>query len=71
MVAEMAQLGRIIFIIGLIITVVGLFGGFWLMFQGSNDALAKLLLMAVPTGFMIMFAGLSTSVLFSSREDGK
>ncbi len=67
----MAQLGRIIFIIGLAITVTGLLGGFGLMFQGSNDALAKILLMAVPTGFVIMFAGLSTSVLFSSREDEK
>ncbi|HHL18808.1 MAG TPA: hypothetical protein ENJ33_03650 [Thiothrix sp.] len=67
----MAQLGRIVFIIGLAVAITGLLGGFGLVFQGSNDALAKILLMVIPIGFVIMFAGLSTSVLFSSREDGK
>jgi len=63
-----ALIGQILFIIGLIMSVVGLVVGFWLMFQDS-DKWAIRFLIAVPTGFMIMFTGLATSVLLSPNDD--
>ncbi len=63
-----ARLGQIIFIIGLIMAIIGLIFGFWHMFQG-HDELAKKFLFAVPTGFMFLFTGLATSVMFSPRDD--
>jgi len=63
-----ARLGQIIFIIGLIMAVVGFIFGFWNMFQG-NDEWAKKFLFAVPTGFMFLFTGLATSVMFSPRDN--
>jgi len=65
---NIALLGQIIFIIGLILSVVGLIFGFWLMFQG-NDEWAMNFLFAVPVGFMFLFTGLATSVMFSPRDD--
>jgi uncharacterized membrane protein len=65
---HIARLGQIVFIIGLILTVVGLIFGFWFMFQG-NDEWATKLLFAVPVGFMFLFTGLATSVMFSPRDD--
>ena len=65
---RVARIGQIIFIIGLILAVVGLIVGFWLMFQ-DNDKWALRFLIAVPIGFMFLFTGLATSVMFSSRDD--
>ena len=64
----MDRIGRYSMIAGLIITVVGLVLGFGFMFADS-DELAKMFLMAVPLGFLILFAGLSTVVLFSPDSD--
>ncbi|SEA60946.1 hypothetical protein SAMN05660964_01982 [Thiothrix caldifontis] len=66
----MDRLGRYSLIIGLVITVVGLIFGFGFMFVDS-DELAKIFLLAVPLGFLITFAGLSTIVIFSPRENDK
>jgi hypothetical protein len=63
----MDRIGRYSFIAGLVITVVGLVFGFGFMFA-DKDELAKMFLMAVPLGFLILFAGLSTIVLFSPRD---
>ncbi|EIJ33283.1 hypothetical protein [Thiothrix nivea] len=63
----MDRIGRYSFIAGLVITVVGLIFGFGFMFADS-DELAKMFLMAVPLGFLLLFAGLSTIVLFSPRD---
>ncbi len=60
--------GQILFIFGLILAVVGLIVGFWLMFA-DYDKWAIRFLLAVPTGFMFLFTGLATSVMFSSRDD--
>ena len=65
---SIALLGQIVFIIGLILAVVGLIFGFWFMFQ-DNDELASKFLFAVPVGFMFLFTGLATSVMFSPRDD--
>ena len=64
----LARIGQILFIIGLILAVVGLIVGFTFMFQG-NDKWAMRFLMAVPTGFVFLFTGLATSVMFSPRDD--
>lgn len=66
----MDRLGRYSFIVGLVITIVGLVFGFGFMFA-DHDELAKLFLMAVPVGFLILFAGLSTVILFSPRDSDK
>jgi hypothetical protein len=66
----MDRLGHYSLILGLVLTVVGLVLGFGFMFSGKDD-LAKLFLMVVPLGFLILFAGLSTVVLFSPREKDK
>jgi ABC-type antimicrobial peptide transport system permease subunit len=63
----MDRLGRYSLIAGLVITVVGLIFGFYFMFTDS-DELAEMFLMAVPLGFLITFAGLSTVVMFSPRD---
>ncbi len=54
-------------IMGLIITAVSLVAGFGFMFM-DYDELAIFFLMAIPLGFVILFTGLSTVVMFSSRE---
>jgi ABC-type Na+ efflux pump permease subunit len=63
-----AFLGKVVAIIGLLITIIGLIFGFGLMFQGSNDDLAKFFLMVIPIGFVVLFAGFSTVIMFSPRE---
>ena len=67
----MDRFGRYSLIVGLIITVVGLIFGFGFMFADSHEELAKMFLMAVPLGFLLGFAGLSTIVLFSPRDSDK
>ena len=63
-----ALIGKIVSYIGLVISVVGLVFGFSLMFQGGNDDLAKTFLMSVPFGFVILFTGFATVIMFSPRE---
>ncbi len=68
---RVAKFGQILFFIGLIMAIVGLVFGFGLMFQGGNDIWATRLLVSVAIGFMIMFTGLATSVMFSPNDDNK
>ncbi len=67
---KLARIGQGIFIIGLILSVVGLIFGFGLMFA-DNDKWAMRFLMAVPAGFALLFTGLATSVMFSPRDDSE
>ena len=60
------KIGRFLFILGLILTLIGLVAGFGLMFQ-DIDEWAKLFLMLVPVGFVIGFAGF-TATLMSTPE---
>ena len=66
----MDRLGRYSVILGLVLTVVGLVCGFGFMFADKDD-LAQFFLMIVPVGFLILFAGLSTVVMFSPRDNDK
>ena len=63
-----ALIGKVILYIGLFITVVGLVFGFGIMFQDTNDDLAKLFLMSIPFGFVLFFTGMSTVIMFTPRE---
>ncbi len=64
-----ALFGKVLFFIGLIMAVVGLTFGFGLMFQGGNDTWATRFLIAVAIGFMLMFTGLATSVMFAPYDN--
>ena len=64
-----ALFGKVLFFIGLIMAVVGLIFGFGLMFQGDNDTWATRFLIAVAIGFMLMFTGLATSVMFAPYDN--
>jgi len=68
---RVAKFGQILIFIGLVMAIVGLIFGFGLMFQGGNDIWATRLLVSVAIGFMIMFTGLATSVMFSPNDDNK
>jgi len=65
-----ARIGQMLFIVGLILSVVGLILGFWFMYQ-DDDVWAIRFLLAVPAGFMFLFTGLATSVMFSPRDDSR
>jgi hypothetical protein len=67
----MSLLGRLALIMGLLITFISLALGFGLMFNGGYDDWAEFFFMAVPLGFLVTFAGLSTVVLFSTENDKK
>ncbi|PWQ99063.1 hypothetical protein [Leucothrix pacifica] len=56
------KIGRFLFILGLILTLIGLVAGFGLMFQ-DIDEWAKLFLMLVPVGFVIGFAGFTATLM--------
>ena len=58
------KIGRYLLIVGFVITLIGLVVGFGLMFFGSSEW-AKFFLMIVPIGFMVGFAGLTTSLMNS------
>jgi len=58
------KIGRYLLIAGLVITLIGLMAGFGLMFFGDSEW-AKFFLMVVPIGFMVGFAGLTTTLMNS------
>lgn len=62
----MYRAGRFAVWLGIFLTAVGVIGGFGAMFADYDD-LAMILLTAVPFGFVILFAGV-VSTLLSSPE---
>lgn len=56
------KLAKILFIGGIVVTLIGLIGGFSVMFIDPKHSLVKLLTL-VPFGFLATFTGLSISVL--------
>ncbi len=58
----MLKAGKIAVWLGVIITLVGLVGGFSLM--TSNAELSKIFLMSIPLGFLLLFSGAMTGILF-------
>ena len=63
-------LGRIVFFVGLLITVITLIAGFVLLYKDIQNW-AQACFMAVPLGFMLMFAGLSTNIFLEPRSTDK
>ena len=64
----MHRLGVYLLWLGAVLTGVGLVGGFGAMFSGA-DGIAKLLLAAVPLGFVLGFAGIVTTLLYPQAGD--
>ncbi|WP_018865063.1 MULTISPECIES: hypothetical protein [Thioalkalivibrio] len=66
----MHRFGVISIWVGLVIAVIGLFGGFGLMFTGEQTW-SKPLIAAVPIGFLLVFTGLVTTILYRETAGGK
>lgn len=66
----MLLLGRVVFYIGLVLTLIGVLGGFVLMFADIQNW-AQFCFMLSPVGFLLLFAGLSTTVLTEPRDSDK
>ena len=64
------KIGRYLFVLGLILTVVGLVAGFGFMFQ-SIDEWAKIFLMLVPVGFVVGFAGFTATLMGTPEKREK
>jgi hypothetical protein len=60
-------IGKICFYVGLFLTILGIVFGFGFMFAEA-DEWAKFFFMVVPLGFLLLFAGLSTGLLFAPRD---
>ena len=63
----MYRFGRYLLYVGLVLGLIGLFGGFGLMFLGI-DAWAKPLIAMIPVGFLLVFTGLVTTLLHSAPQ---
>ncbi len=59
----MHKFGIISLYLGLVLTVIGLIGGFGLMWVGIDDW-AKPLIATVPLGFLLVFNGVVTTLLY-------
>lgn len=62
----MYKAGKLAMWLGLALTLVGLLGGFPLMFLDHDDE-AMLLLSSVPFGFLFLFSGLVATLLSERR----
>jgi hypothetical protein len=67
---DMHKFGMISLYLGLVLTAIGLIGGFGMMWAG-NDAWAKPLIAMVPVGFLLMFTGIVTTLLHSPRSGSR
>ena len=63
------RIGTYALIVGALLAAVGLAGGFAFMFQGQDQA-AKLLLAAVPLGFVIGFLGVVMTLVSGPPPKG-
>ena len=66
-VTEMANLGRYTVYLGIILTAVGLIGGFIALFRDA-DSLAVNILVLVPLGFAVLLTGTVVSQLLTPRD---
>jgi hypothetical protein len=66
----MHQAGRFAIYIGIGLIAVGLIVGFTFMFMGNDDQ-AKFLIGLVPIGFVLLLAGMVTTLLGPSPRDKK
>ncbi|HDP89269.1 MAG TPA: hypothetical protein ENN42_04830 [Thioalkalivibrio sp.] len=61
----MLRFGRLAVIVGIIITSLGMVVGFSALFTGA-DTFAKPFLGIIPVGFLMTFAGLTTTLLIGT-----
>ena len=66
---QMHRIGIYALMVGAVLVSIGLLAGFGLLFGGYDDQ-ARLLLGAVPFGFLIGFAGVVTTLLSGSDVNG-
>lgn len=66
----MHRFGVVSIWVGLVIAVVGLIGGFGLMFTGEQTW-SKPLIATVPIGFLLVFTGVVTTILYRETAGGK
>lgn len=64
----MRRFGSISLYMGLLITVVALIMGFAALWAGATDW-AKPLLMSVPVGFLLVFNGVITLIIYTPRAE--
>ncbi|WP_455385565.1 hypothetical protein [Acidihalobacter prosperus] len=64
----MQSLGRITAYLGIVLTAVGLCLGFFFMIGGRSAAYAEFFLTMVPVGFLVLFAGVMTALMFGPRQ---
>ena len=64
----MQSLGRIIAYLGIMLTAVGLCLGFLFMVGGVSATYAEFFLTMVPVGFLLLFTGVMTALMFGPRQ---
>jgi len=70
LVVDVARFGRILLIVGLVVTLLSFITGFYFMFSG-NGPVARLMLMIVPFGFLTLFMGFATVIMFAPRDSNE
>ncbi len=63
----MHRFGMLSLYVGLVLGIIGLLGGFGMMFAGS-DNWAKPMIAMVPIGFLLVFNGVVTTLLHSPGD---
>ena len=63
----MYRFGRIAGYLGLVLTVLGIVVGFGALFNHAEE-LAKVFLAIIPVGFVILFAGVTTTLLSGPKK---
>lgn len=58
----MHTIGKMALVLGVLLTLTGLLGGFGFLFSGYDDR-AKLLLGIIPPGFLLVFVGIVVTLL--------
>ncbi|WP_018936770.1 hypothetical protein [Thioalkalivibrio sp. ALJ24] len=66
----MHRFGMISVYVGLVLSIVGLIGGFGLMFAGEQTW-SKMLVAMVPLGFLLLFNGVVTTILHPPKVRGR
>jgi hypothetical protein len=61
------RLGKLVLVFGVLATLVGLVGGFGLLFNDRDDA-AKLFLGIIPPGFLLVFTGMVMTLIGDPRR---
>jgi hypothetical protein len=64
----MQKLGRITAYLGAVLTAVSLCLGFFFMVGGRSAGYAEFFFTMVPVGFLVLFTGVMTALMFGPRQ---